>query len=196
VQSSPTIRVRMRRQPSRTTNIVSATPASAPACPRDRLRPLRRRTIGRASRLRNKRLRFTRKPCRRTGDGNFHDLGSASVRATCGRPPVFVRIPSNAQSSQENGGAVGGNGANAAVRTSESLPANARVYKHGRRVVSIWFAANYRMNGRGRSGCCQPPPARIPACASNAPGSSLGFWRRSGDRAEDVVSGLTGRSGQ
>src|ERR1700674_1387325 len=38
-------------------------------------------------------------------------------------------------------------------------------------------------NGRGRDGCCQPPPAQIPACAANAPGSSLGFWRRSGDMA-------------
>ena len=39
--------------------------------------------------------------------------------------------------------------------------------------------------GRGRSGCRQPPPARIPACAANAPGSSLG---RNGDRAAGVVS--------
>src|ERR1700674_196988 len=33
-------------------------------------------------------------------------------------------------------------------------------------------------NGHGRDGCCQPPPAQIPACAAHAPGSSLGFWRR------------------
>ena len=25
-------------------------------------------------------------------------------------------------------------------------------------------------HGHGRDGCCQPPPARIPACAANAPG--------------------------
>ena len=29
---------------------------------------------------------------------------------------------------------------------------------------------------------------QIPACAANAPGSSLGFWRRSGDMAVGVVS--------
>src|SRR5262245_6733679 len=28
--------------------------------------------------------------------------------------------------------------------------------------------------GRGRDEDCSPPPARIPACAANAPGSSLG----------------------
>jgi hypothetical protein len=42
--------------------------------------------------------------------------------------------------------------------------------------------------GHGRDGCCQPPPVQIPACAANAPGSSLGFWRRSGDMAVGVVS--------
>src|SRR6266487_5502916 len=36
-------------------------------------------------------------------------------------------------------------------------------------------------DGHGRDGRCQPPPVQIPACAANAPGSSLGFWRRSGD---------------
>jgi hypothetical protein len=29
-------------------------------------------------------------------------------------------------------------------------------------------------NGRGRDEDCSPPPAQIPACAANAPGSSLG----------------------
>src|ERR1700732_985438 len=29
---------------------------------------------------------------------------------------------------------------------------------------------------------------QIPACAANAPGSSLGFWRRSGDMAMGVTS--------
>ena len=42
--------------------------------------------------------------------------------------------------------------------------------------------------GRGRDEDFSPPPAQIPACAANAPGSSLGFWRRSGDMAKDVVS--------
>jgi hypothetical protein len=30
------------------------------------------------------------------------------------------------------------------------------------------------------------PPVQIPACAANAPGSCLGFWRRSGDKAAGV----------
>jgi hypothetical protein len=41
---------------------------------------------------------------------------------------------------------------------------------------------------RGRDEDCSPPPAQIPACAANAPGSSLGFWRRSGDLAGGVAS--------
>jgi len=32
------------------------------------------------------------------------------------------------------------------------------------------------------------PSAQIPASAANAPGFSLGFWRRSGDRVADGVS--------
>src|SRR5262249_32768472 len=35
-------------------------------------------------------------------------------------------------------------------------------------------------NGRGRDEDYSLPPAQIPACAANAPGSSLGFCRRSG----------------
>jgi hypothetical protein len=30
---------------------------------------------------------------------------------------------------------------------------------------------------------CKAQPAQIPAGAANAPGSSLGFWRRNGGRA-------------
>ena len=45
--------------------------------------------------------------------------------------------------------------------------------------------------GRGRDEAFTPP-ARIPACAANVPGSSLGFWRRSGDRA----AGAATRAGQ
>ena len=41
---------------------------------------------------------------------------------------------------------------------------------------------------RGRDEDCSSPPAPIPACAANAPGSSLGFWRRSGDMAKGVAS--------
>ena len=36
--------------------------------------------------------------------------------------------------------------------------------------------------GHGRDEDCSPPPVQIPACATN-PGSSLGFWRRSGEEA-------------
>ena len=38
---------------------------------------------------------------------------------------------------------------------------------------------------RGRDRRCRRPPAQIPACASNALGSSLGFWRRSARSARD-----------
>jgi hypothetical protein len=41
-------------------------------------------------------------------------------------------------------------------------------------------------DGRGRDEDFSSPPAQIPACAANAPGSSLGFWRRSGDKAAGV----------
>ena len=44
------------------------------------------------------------------------------------------------------------------------------------------------MVGRGRDGSLQPPPAQIPACATNAPGSSLGFWRQSGATAAGAIS--------
>ncbi len=37
------------------------------------------------------------------------------------------------------------------------------------------------------------PSAQIAACAANVPGSSLGFCRRSGDRALDVGSRSAGR---
>lgn len=46
--------------------------------------------------------------------------------------------------------------------------------------------------GHGRNAGFPAPPAQIPACAANAPGSSLGFWRQSGDRAVDVECGLAG----
>ena len=48
------------------------------------------------------------------------------------------------------------------------------------------FAKAKGRDGHGRDGRCQPPPVQIPACAANAPGSSLGFWRRSGDKAAGV----------
>jgi len=37
-------------------------------------------------------------------------------------------------------------------------------------------------DGRGRNAGCPAPPAQIPACAANAPGSSLGYERQSGDK--------------
>jgi hypothetical protein len=54
--------------------------------------------------------------------------------------------------------------------------------------VSGLSAYPLNLFGHGRDGCYQPPPAQIPACAANAPGSPLGFWRRSGDMAVGVVS--------
>ena len=41
--------------------------------------------------------------------------------------------------------------------------------------------------GHGRDEDFSSPPAQIPACAANAPGSSVGFWRRSGDMAKGVA---------
>ena len=53
------------------------------------------------------------------------------------------------------------------------------------RGCSLGFAAAVVADGRLQR-ACQPPPVQIPACAANAPGSSLGFWRRSGDKAAGV----------
>ena len=39
---------------------------------------------------------------------------------------------------------------------------------------SLPIEAKAPLNGRGRDEDCSPPPAQIPACAANAPGSSLG----------------------
>ena len=55
---------------------------------------------------------------------------------------------------------------------------------------------NWNADGRGRDEDCSSPPAQIPAGAANAPGSSLGFWRRNGGRAAGVVSLLAERSGR
>ena len=54
-----------------------------------------------------------------------------------------------------------------------SDPGNERV------LLELWSAEPHK----------QPATPRAnPACAANAPGSSLGFWRRSGDRAKGGVS--------
>ena len=55
-------------------------------------------------------------------------------------------------------------------------------------VGALCVTAKSHTDGRGRDEDYSSPPAQIPACAANAPGSSLGFWRRSGDRAKGVVS--------
>src|SRR6202035_1549062 len=49
----------------------------------------------------------------------------------------------------------------------------------------LGFAAAAISDGRLQR-ACKAQPAQIPACATNAPGSSLGFWRRSGDKAAGV----------
>ncbi len=43
-----------------------------------------------------------------------------------------------------------------------------------RRVTHPTHVVPIPQQGRGRNGDCSPPPAQIPACAANAPGSSLG----------------------
>ena len=53
------------------------------------------------------------------------------------------------------------------------------------RGCSLGFAAAVIADGRLQR-ACKAQPALIPACAANAPGSSLGFWRRSGDKAAGV----------
>src|SRR5258708_35118330 len=50
------------------------------------------------------------------------------------------------------------------------------------RGCSLGFATAVIAAGRLQR-ACKAQTAQIPACAANAPGSSLGFWRRSGDRA-------------
>src|ERR1700741_5031161 len=51
----------------------------------------------------------------------------------------------------------------------------------------LGFAAAVIADGRLQR-ACKAQPAQIPASAANAPGSSLGFWRRNGDRAAGVMS--------
>ncbi len=46
----------------------------------------------------------------------------------------------------------------------------------------------YPKRGRGRETGFPVPPAQVPACGTTAPGSSLGFWRRSGDLVGDAIS--------
>ena len=53
-----------------------------------------------------------------------------------------------------------------------------------------------RQVGRGRDVGCPTPPAQIPACAFNALGSSLGFWRQSGHRARGAGCGVGAAIGQ
>ena len=63
------------------------------------------------------------------------------------------------------------------------------------RGCSLGFAAAVIADGRLQR-ACKAQPAQNPAGAANAPGSSLGFWRRNGGRAAGVVSLLAERSGR
>ena len=57
------------------------------------------------------------------------------------------------------------------------------------RVLYVFFVVHHarrvllHFRDRGRDAGCPAPPAQIPACAANAPGSYLGSWRRSVGRA-------------
>ena len=53
-------------------------------------------------------------------------------------------------------------------------------------------AQQARFNGRGRDAGFPAPPAQIPACAANAPGSYLGFWRQGVLPARDERCGRGG----
>jgi hypothetical protein len=57
-----------------------------------------------------------------------------------------------------------------------------------RRVFVEFYSSTSSVTGRRRDDRYRPPPAQIPAYAANAPGSSLGFWRRSDDRAMGAIS--------
>ena len=48
---------------------------------------------------------------------------------------------------------------------------------------------------RGRDRPCGRPPAQIPACAANALGSCLGWWRRSARSGRDASRGRVGAIG-
>ena len=48
---------------------------------------------------------------------------------------------------------------------------------------------------RGRDRPCGRPPAQIPACAANALGSCLGWWRRSARWGRDASRGRVGATG-
>src|SRR5438876_6023157 len=48
------------------------------------------------------------------------------------------------------------------------------------------------LEDRGRDGRCRRPPAQIPACASNALGSCLGYERRTALSAKDAGRGRAG----
>ena len=52
------------------------------------------------------------------------------------------------------------------------------------------------VSGRGRNTGYPVPPAQIPACAANALGSSLEYERQSGNKDEDVIIVLWGKSEQ
>ena len=54
------------------------------------------------------------------------------------------------------------------------------------RLLPQQLSAPVMPDGRGRDEDFSSPPAQIPACAANGPGSSLGFQRRSGDKAAVV----------
>ena len=61
-------------------------------------------------------------------------------------------------------------------------------------IGQIAAIASDRAIGRGRNTGCPVPPAQIPACATNALGSSLEYERQSGNKDEDVIIEPWGRS--
>ena len=58
------------------------------------------------------------------------------------------------------------------------------------------FGVSIKTNGHGRNTGYPVPPAQIPACATNALGSSLEYERQSGNSDADVITGLWERNGQ
>lgn len=58
-------------------------------------------------------------------------------------------------------------------------------------IEELFYSAD---GGRGRNTGYPVPPAQIPACTTNALGSSLEYERRSGDQVKDVLTVFSERN--
>ena len=95
-------------------------------------------------------------------------------------PRVLVLPRHSAHTVQITERAGSGTGSGARFAGRASLSRSASLHHLRRRALSVvrQLRRYYRI-GRGRDASYPTPPAQIPACASNARGSCLGFWRQS-----------------